>query len=406
MSISSFRIRTASASDAVLLAEMGAETFSDSFAAQNTPENMAAYLAESFGPVQQALELAEPDSKFLIVEDAGQPAGYARLKFGHAPAEVSAHHPVEIGRFYARKPWIGRGVGPFLMQACLAEAQQAGCDVAWLDVWELNPRAIAFYIKWGFAAVGQQTFKLGADLQHDLLMARSILPDHPEIYNSQAAQYEALVSNEDWQHNILPALQAITPLADVTVAELGAGTGRLTCLLAPVVHFIHAFDNSQHMLDVAIAKLEQSGLHNWRIAVSDHRQLPLPEGAANVAISGWSVCYVVVDNPTTWQEALGRVLAEMERVVCPGGHLIILETLGTGFELPHPPDHLLRYYAYLEGHGFQRSWIRTDYQFASLPEAEDLVRFFFGEAMLEKIVPAGAGALLPECTGIWWRKLN
>jgi len=168
-------IRYATGLDNVILAEVGAETFFDSFAADNTPEDMAAYLAQSFSPEQQARELADPDSKFLIVEVGGHVAGYARLKFGPAPAAITGQKPVEIARFYARKPWIGRGLGAQLMQACQREAEQAGCDVIWLDVWERNPRAIAFYRKWGFVEVGAQVFQLGSDAQRDLLMAKSIV---------------------------------------------------------------------------------------------------------------------------------------------------------------------------------------------------------------------------------------
>jgi len=166
------KIRYATAADHILLAEVGAETFYDSFAADNTPEDMAAYLAGSFCPEKQASELADPASKFLIAELGDQTVGYARLKFGPAPAAVIAQKPMEIVRFYARKAWIGKGIGAQLMQACLDEANRSGCDVVWLDVWEKNPRAIAFYRKWGFVQVGTQIFPLGDDLQHDWLMAR------------------------------------------------------------------------------------------------------------------------------------------------------------------------------------------------------------------------------------------
>jgi len=229
------------------------------------------------------------------------------------------------------------------------------------------------------------------------------MPDHPEIYRSQAAQYDTLVSREDYQNHILPALRQILPLDGLEVVEFGAGTGRLTRLLAPVVRFIHAFDISPHMLEVAGARLEQNGQHNWRTQVSDHRRIPMAEGAGDLAISGWSVCYVVVDHPDTWQKEVAKALDEMRRVVRPGGALILLETLGTGVELPEPPAHLLAYYAYLEGHGFRRTWIRTDYRFESRDEAEELARFFFGEAIVEKIREDGQGVVLPECTGIWWR---
>jgi ubiquinone/menaquinone biosynthesis C-methylase UbiE len=230
------------------------------------------------------------------------------------------------------------------------------------------------------------------------------MPEHLEIYRSQASQYDLLVAREDYQHNILPALQQIVPFKGLTVVEFGAGTGRLTCLLAPLVSFIHAFDRSQAMLDVAAANLKKSGWQNGRMAVSDHRQIPITDALADVALSGWSVCYVVTGNPETWQAELSKVLDEMLRVTRPGGALILLETLGTGCEQPDPPAKLIPYYQYLEAHGFQHTWIRTDYQFESIAEAETLARFFYGESMLEKIQPNERGALLPECTGIWWKR--
>ena len=43
-------IRRGEIQDAELLAELGARTFSETFAVDNTPENMAAYLAAAFTP--------------------------------------------------------------------------------------------------------------------------------------------------------------------------------------------------------------------------------------------------------------------------------------------------------------------------------------------------------------------
>jgi ribosomal protein S18 acetylase RimI-like enzyme len=168
------KIRIATISDATLLAELGARTFADSFAADNTPDDMAAYLVKSFSPGKQAAELAEPGTVFLIAEDGGQPLGYTRLRGGNEPKCINGLHPVEIVRLYSIKEMIGRGVGAALMQACIDEARRRGCDVIWLDVWEKNPRAIAFYRKWGFEKVGEQGFQLGDDMQTDWLMARPV----------------------------------------------------------------------------------------------------------------------------------------------------------------------------------------------------------------------------------------
>jgi ribosomal protein S18 acetylase RimI-like enzyme len=167
-------IRYGVAADNTLLAQLGTRTFFDSFAAANTPENTAAYLAKSFGPEKQAAELAEPLSVFLIAEIDGAAAGFARLKEGQAHPAVSGVRPTEIVRIYACREWIGHGVGSALMRACLSEAEQRGCDVVWLGVWEHNPRAQAFYRKWGFEAVGTQLFMLGDDPQTDLVMQRPV----------------------------------------------------------------------------------------------------------------------------------------------------------------------------------------------------------------------------------------
>ena len=40
----------------------------------------------------------------------------------------------------------------------------------WLGVWERNPRAIAFYEKHGFAAVGEQTYRVAGEVQRDVVM--------------------------------------------------------------------------------------------------------------------------------------------------------------------------------------------------------------------------------------------
>jgi ribosomal protein S18 acetylase RimI-like enzyme len=170
-------IRAATSSDNVLLAEFGARTFFDTFAQDNTPEDIAAYLAASFSPQKQAEELADPLTTFLIAEIDGITAGYARLRLSPPPASVIGRRPLEIVRFYSDTAWIGRGVGAALMTACLDYAAKQGCDTIWLDVWERNARAIAFYQKWGFVVVGTQAFQLGSDLQNDLVMQRTVFSE-------------------------------------------------------------------------------------------------------------------------------------------------------------------------------------------------------------------------------------
>ena len=167
-------IRRANSDDARLLAELGARTFQETFAADNTVDDMASYLALHFSVAQQTTELAHPASTFLIAEVDGQPAGYAKLHAGEPPNDIEGANAIELVRLYVSHEWLGRGVGEALMRACLDEGQKTGHETLWLGVWERNARAQAFYRKWNFRAVGEHMFQLGADMQRDILMERAL----------------------------------------------------------------------------------------------------------------------------------------------------------------------------------------------------------------------------------------
>lgn len=166
-------LRTATARDAAVLAELGEQTFRMAFADQNDPVDLATYLSNAFGPLQQAAELAEPGSTFLLAESGSMAVGYARLRMREAPACVS-EDPLELARLYVLPGWQGQKVGSILMGECLAEARRRSCRTLWLGVWEHNPRAVAFYERWDFRVVGKHHFQLGRELQTDLLMERNL----------------------------------------------------------------------------------------------------------------------------------------------------------------------------------------------------------------------------------------
>jgi ribosomal protein S18 acetylase RimI-like enzyme len=167
-------IRGGKAEDAALLAELGARTFSDTFAADNTPENMAAYLASAFSPEQQAAELADPQCLFQIAEINRVAVGYAMLRSGNVLADVTGDKPIELVRLYVSKDSLGSGVGAALMKACITESSRQGHRTLWLGVWEHNHRALAFYRKWNFHEIGTHVFQLGDDPQTDIVMQRSV----------------------------------------------------------------------------------------------------------------------------------------------------------------------------------------------------------------------------------------
>ena len=224
------------------------------------------------------------------------------------------------------------------------------------------------------------------------------------IYQSDADRYEALISREDYQGKIPRALAEIVDVDGLDVIDLGAGTGRLTVMLAPHARSIQAFDIAEEMLRVCRQRLEASGLSNWQVDVADHRHLPIPTHSADLVVSGWSVAYLLVWNPETWRLELEKWLGEMKRVLRPGSFIVLFESLGTGNESPIELEHLKLYYPWLSEVGFEKKWIRTDYKFESIEEAEELARFFFGDELGDKVKHHN-WVILPECTGVWSLKI-
>jgi len=212
------------------------------------------------------------------------------------------------------------------------------------------------------------------------------------IYRDRAARYDALVAREDHQGNLLPALLEAATLRGAVVAEMGAGTGRVTALVAPLAKRVCAFDASDAMLRQAARR--SLGDH-VTLAVADHRALPLADAVVDVVLEAWAFGHLL-------DEGTGAVVAavdEAERVVRPDGVVVLIETLGTGRTEPAPPSTALAdLYGWLESErGFRRSWIRTDYRFESETEAAELTGFFFGEAHV-------GSRVVPECTGLWVRR--
>jgi len=224
------------------------------------------------------------------------------------------------------------------------------------------------------------------------------------LYTGHASAYEILVSHEDYQGNLLPAIQAIQPLAGKISVEFGCGTGRLGRLLAGSVRRLHAFDFTYSMLQLAQKK---QGLYGWKnvtLALADSRRMPLCSGWADFAIEGWSFLQIAVWHPEDWQDQLGLALAEMHRLVRPGAKMILIETLGTGETTPKVPPFYRKVYDFLETQaGFAPLELRTDYRFDTMQQVRQVVLPLFGQEMLARLVRTQAGWILPECTGLWWR---
>ena len=220
------------------------------------------------------------------------------------------------------------------------------------------------------------------------------------IYHHKAVEYHHMIDAEDVDGNLKPATQSL--LGDHRhILDMGTGTGRFPLLLHSTKYEITGMDLHLAMLLENKRQRSIAG-GSWPLLCCDMRALPFPSHSWDAAVAGWAIGHLRAWYDSDWENQIGSVIAEMGRVVQPGGALVILETLGTGFTSPQPPTSALaEYYDKLEKDwGFNRQAIQTDYFFDNVDDAVRRTTFFFGSELAEKVT-AQNWQRLPEWTGIW-----
>lgn len=167
-------IRNATPPDAAALTQLAIRTFTDAFAKDNTPEDVAEFFAQNYTEAHQQREIADPGLATLVAEHDGALVAFIQVQTDAPNADVAPTACAEVRRLYVMSDWHGRGLAPKLIERGCEVARQHDAGTLWLGVWERNARAIAFYKKNGFDVVGEKSFQLGGDLQRDLVMARPL----------------------------------------------------------------------------------------------------------------------------------------------------------------------------------------------------------------------------------------
>lgn len=152
------------------LQKISRQTFSETFSAGNTEENMEMYLDKEFSLEKLSAELNDKNAEFYFATENNKVIGYLKLNFGQSQTELKDNKALEIERIYVLKEFYGKKVGQLLYDRAIQIARQKNADYIWLGVWEENLRAIRFYKKNGFVEFDKHIFRLGNDEQTDIMM--------------------------------------------------------------------------------------------------------------------------------------------------------------------------------------------------------------------------------------------
>lgn len=156
------------------LRTLSIQTYYETFAAFNTPENMEEYLRCAFDREKLRKELEDKNSLFFFLLSGEKLAGY--LKVNEAPSQTDVNDPasLEIERIYVSGGFQGEGLGRYLMEQAIRMAVERKKKYVWLGVWEKNEKAICFYKRNGFYQIGTHSFVMGEDVQTDYIMRKDL----------------------------------------------------------------------------------------------------------------------------------------------------------------------------------------------------------------------------------------
>lgn len=116
---------------------------------------------------------------------------------------------------------------------------------------------------------------------------------------------------------------ALRLVPNVVVADLGAGEGLISQLLARNAKQVWCIDNSPRMVEVGMDLAKKNDLSNVSYKLGDIEQVPLPDGSVDIAILSQALHHAI--HPQ-------KAVDEAARILRPGGQLLILELAEHDFE--------------------------------------------------------------------------
>lgn len=162
-------IRKPAEADIPALTALGRRSFTETFGHLYRPEDLEAFLTETFGPGGLPDEVRDPAFRLRVAEAGGTLAGYAKIGPSSLPVPDDGRSKIELRQLYVLRDWQGSGMARALMEWALAAARAGEYDDMYLSVFSENIRAQRFYARYGFEEVGKVVFMVGDQADDDRL---------------------------------------------------------------------------------------------------------------------------------------------------------------------------------------------------------------------------------------------
>jgi ubiquinone/menaquinone biosynthesis C-methylase UbiE len=191
-------------------------------------------------------------------------------------------------------------------------------------------------------------------------------PDQEELFDLMS---QAL----DPGRAITAAMYALAPIKDRVLLDVGAGTGDRTIPYAELAAHVFALEPAPAAIPRLRDRLASRGVSNVTVLPAGAESIPLDDDCVDVAFATWAYFF----GPGSESG-----LDEVQRVVRPGGDLVIVQNYGH--------DELSRFWAATESEcerwppwfaerGFTCEVVETVWRFRTQDEALAVLEFLWGE---------------------------
>lgn len=163
------QVRAATVNDTSAISTIASQTFALACPPDTPQEELDRYTRENLLPEHFKSTLLMPTKDVLVLEKAGTVIGFSVVDHQPDTLDIAQADGIpELTRCYVLAAFHGTGAAQHLMTAALAAVDTP----VRLTVNDQNARAIGFYQRNGFQAVGETSFQCGTDIHRDLVMVR------------------------------------------------------------------------------------------------------------------------------------------------------------------------------------------------------------------------------------------
>ncbi len=161
--------------DVPALAELGRETFVETFAHLYDPEDLNSFLEQTYSEDAVRADMDDPALSYRLAEAGGKLVGYCKIADGVSlDYDPGGKKVMELKQLYIRASHQGSGTAQMLMQWAIEQAKAIEADEILLSVFSENIRAQRFYKRYGFSHIGDTVFMVGNHQDHEFLYLKNM----------------------------------------------------------------------------------------------------------------------------------------------------------------------------------------------------------------------------------------